>query len=125
MEHGPIPGKRVLRALDPDMMSSEEKKKALNAINLIKKKQDGTIKGKTCADGSKQHLYLKEYESVSSPTVFLEALFTTLLVDVFEGRDIATVDIPGAYLHAEMPKDKTVIIKLKGKFVSIMLWYSA
>ena len=67
MEHGPMPGKRVLRAIDPDLMSTEDKKKALNAINLIKKKRDGTIKGRTCADGSKQHLYLKEHESVASP----------------------------------------------------------
>ena len=50
----------------------------------------------------------------------LEALFTTLLVEVFEGRDVATFDIPGAYLHADMPEDKTVILKLKGNFVSIM-----
>ena len=120
LEHGPMPGKRVLRALDPDLMSMEDKRKALNAINLIKEKRDGTIKGRTCADGSKQHLYLKEYESVASPTVSLEGLFTTLLIDVYEGRDVATFDIPGAYLHAEMPEDKTVILKLKGKFVSIM-----
>ena len=50
----------------------------------------------------------------------MEALFTTLLVEVFEGRDVATFDIPGAYLHAEIPEDKTVILKLKGKFVRIM-----
>ena len=56
LEHVPIPGKRVLRAIDPDTMSSEEKKKALNAINIIKKKRDVTIKGRTCTDGSEQHL---------------------------------------------------------------------
>ena len=93
-------GKRVLRALNPDMIMPEEKRKALNAINLIKDEQYGTIKGITCEDGRKQHLYLKEYESVASPTVSLEALFTTLLVEVFEGREVATFGIPGAYLHA-------------------------
>ena len=50
----------------------------------------------------------------------LEALFTTHLVDFIEGSDVATFDIPGAYLHSEMPKGKTVVLKLKGKFVSIM-----
>ena len=44
----------------------------------------------------------------------------SLLIDVFEGRDVTTFDIPVAYLHAEMPKDKTVVLKLKEKFVSIM-----
>ena len=50
----------------------------------------------------------------------MEALFTTLLIHIFEVRDVATFDIPGAYIHAKMPKDKTVVLKLKGKFVSIM-----
>ena len=50
----------------------------------------------------------------------MELLFTTLLVEFFEGRDVATFDIPGAYLHADIPEDKTVIFKLKRRFVSIM-----
>ena len=50
----------------------------------------------------------------------MEGLFTTLLIDFFEGRYVATFDIPGAYLHAEMPEDKNVVLKLRGKFVSIM-----
>ena len=63
---------------------------------------------------------MKEYESVASPTVSLEYLLTTLLVDVFKGRDVATFDIPGAYLHAEIPENKSVVLKIKGKFLSIM-----
>ena len=50
----------------------------------------------------------------------LEGLFVTLVIDAYEGRDIATFDIPGAYLHALMPKDKQFILKLKGQFVDIM-----
>ena len=41
-------------------------------------------------------------------------------MDAHEERDIATFDIPGAYLHAEMPSDKNVILKLRGHFVDIM-----
>ena len=77
-----------MRAIDPDTMPYEDKKKALNAINLIKKKRDGTIKGRKCADGSKQHLYLKEYERVASPTVSLEELFTTILIDILKGMTL-------------------------------------
>ena len=46
--------------------------------------------------------------------------FTTLVIDAHEERDVATFDIPGAYLHAEMPADKEVILKLRGHFVDIM-----
>ena len=41
-------------------------------------------------------------------------------MDVFEGRDIAIFDIPGAYLHSEMPKDKIVLMKFRGQFADIM-----
>ena len=44
----------------------------------------------------------------------------TLVIDAYEERDIATFDIPGAHLHAEIPADKNVILKLRGFFVDIM-----
>ena len=70
------------------------------------------IKGRTCADGSKQKCYLKEGESVSYTIVSLEALFCTLIIDTNEGRDVATFNVPGAYLHTEMTKDTRVLMKL-------------
>ena len=58
---------------------------------------------------------------MASPTISLEALFTTLLVDAYEDKKIAIFDVPGAYLHAkDMPKDKGVLHKLRGQFVDIM-----
>ena len=40
-----------------------------------------------------------------------------LVVDAYEGTNVAIVDIPGAYLNTGKPKDRTVLLKLKGKFV--------
>ena len=85
-----------MTAIDPAILSAEDTSKAINGVNLIKQKIDGTIKGKTCADGSEQKRYLVKYESVVSPTVSLESLFITLVIDAYEERDIATFDIPGA-----------------------------
>ena len=59
-------------------------------------------------------------ESVASPTISLESLFMTLVIDAHEERDVATFDILGSYLHAEMPAYKNVILKLRGHFVGIM-----
>ena len=39
-------------------------KKSLEAVNLIKEKRCGELKGHTCADGSRQKQYLKEDETV-------------------------------------------------------------
>ena len=47
LEHGPIPGKRVIGAINPDDLTDEQKRGALNAVNLIKKKRYGTLKGRT------------------------------------------------------------------------------
>ena len=120
LEEVNIPGKKVVNAIDPDILSVEEKVMALNAVNLIKQKIDGKIKGRICADGSKQKRYLVKYESVALPTISMESLFTTLVVDAYEEHDIATFYIPGAYLHAEMLADKNMILKLRGLFVDIM-----
>ena len=61
-----------------------------------------------------------KYEIVASPTVSLVSLFTALVIDACEERDIATFGIPGAYLHAKVPADKNVILKLRSRFLDIM-----
>ena len=85
-----------MTAIDPGILSAEDKEKALNAVKLIKQKRDGTFKGRTYSDGRKYKIYLGKDESAASPTVSLESLFTTLAIDEYEERDIATFDIPGA-----------------------------
>ena len=37
-----------------------------------------------------------------------------------EGRDMVTLENPGAYLHVYMPKDKRIVMKLRGDFVEII-----
>ena len=49
-----------------------------------------------------------------------EALFYKLIIGAQKGRNIATFDVTGAYLHAEIPKDKRVLMKLREDFVYIM-----
>ena len=45
---------------------------------------------------------------------------TTLVIDVYEGRDVAICDVPGAYLNASMPKNKFILIKFVNEFVNLM-----
>ena len=115
-----MPGKKVVTAINPETLSAEDKEKLLNTVNIIKQKRDGTIKGRTCAYESKQKRYLGKDESVASPTVSLELIFTNLVIDEYEECEIATFNVPGAYLHAKMPADKKVILKLSVHFVDIM-----
>ena len=78
-------------------------------MQLIKQKRCGKIKGRTCADGRKQRQYINQEDS-TPPTVSTEALLITLMVDALENRDVATSDVPGAFLHSDMDEDVTVIV---------------
>ena len=115
-----MPNKPVVVPINPDGLTEDEKTQALEAVNLIKQKRNGKIKGRTCANGSKQRKYVKEGEIPSSPTASLESIMATLIIDTYEKRYVAIADVPDAYLHAEMPEGKVVLMKLRGKFVDIM-----
>jgi hypothetical protein len=91
----------VLKPLDAFTLSDEQKLEALRAISVIKEKRDGTLKGRTCADGSSQQGQFSKAET-GSPTIANDALFLSIMIDAFEGRDVAFADVAGAYLHAFM-----------------------
>ena len=57
---------------------------------------------------------------MASLTVSIESLIATMEIDAFEGRSMAIFDVPEAYLHADMPEDKRILLKLTGKYVEIM-----
>ena len=97
LNQGAVPGKPVVVSVDVKTLTPLGKK-ALPAVNLIKEKRSGDIKGRTCVNGSKQRRYLKQDESVSSPTAVLESLVATLLIDAYEQRDVAIYDISGVFL---------------------------
>ncbi len=105
--------RKVLEPKDADNLTQEEKKAALHYLMFLKKKRCGPIKGRRCADGRKQHVYTSK-EDASSPTVAIEALMLSCVIDAKENRDVATVDIPGAFMQADTV-DNTVHMKMEGK----------
>ena len=118
-----IPGKLVVGPVDALTLTYQKKRKAIPAMNLIKEKWDGVIKGRKCADGSGQRKYLKQDKSVASPTASLESLFVKLLIDEYEGRYVGTYDVPGAYLQAKLlPRENNerILMRLTGDVVEIM-----
>ena len=103
-----------------DDLTEKDKKESLDVVNLIAQNRCGKIKGRTCTNRSQQRRYVSEGESFASPTASLESMLTTLMFDAFENRDVAVADVPRAYLYAEFPAEKRVILKLCGTFVNIM-----
>jgi Reverse transcriptase (RNA-dependent DNA polymerase) len=77
-----------------------------------------SIKGCGCADGRPQRKYIAR-EDASSPTIATESVFLTALIDAEEGRDVAIVDIPGAFMQAEM--DEETFVRISGKTAELLL----
>lgn len=83
----------VLGALDLDQLTNHQKRAALRAINIIKLKQNGKIKARTCTDGGSTQREFVPKEEASSPTLFLESQKALLLINTFEGRNVAIFDV--------------------------------
>ena len=120
LNDGVIPGNPVIEPIPFEELSNQDKNEAMGAVNIIAEKLTGKIKGRMCANGSRQRKYLKDGESFASPSASLESIMATLVIDAHEGRDIVIADVPGAYLHAKFPNEKKVILQMTDIFVDIM-----
>ena len=101
----------------PVSLTKQQRKAALRAINFIREKRDGRLKGRTVADGRPQR-NLYEKSETASPTVATNVLMLSIVVDAHEGRDVATADVAGAYLKATM--DDFDLLKFTGESVDIL-----
>jgi hypothetical protein len=110
--------RRVMNPKAANMLSQSEKSKALPYLMYLKKKRNGTIKGRGCADGRKQRVYKTKEES-SSPTVAIESLFLTVVIDAKEDQSVVTCDIPGAFMHAGM--DETLYMRIDGPMAELLV----
>lgn len=61
-------------------------------------------------------MYAKE--ETTSPTISTDALMMSIMIDAHEHRDVATADVAGAYLHADL--DDFVLLRIEGDEVDIM-----
>ena len=85
----------VVKPYAVDTLSWDQKKKALLCLMFLTDKNDTSVKARMCVDGSKQEMDKSE---CSASTISTDALFITLVTDADKGRDVATIDIPGAFL---------------------------
>jgi len=72
-------------------------------------------------DRSKQRNYIEE-GAATSPTVMTKSVLITAAIKVTEGRDVAVIDLPGAFLNAEL--DEVVHMVLRGKLAKLMVKFA-
>ena len=104
-------------------LNAIERKRAMESLLFLNEKRDGTIKARFCANGSTQREYMNR-EDTSSPTVSTEAILLTGVIEAEEGREVATCDIPNAFVQTEVEKkDKDgnrTIMKIRGVLVQLL-----
>ena len=110
--------RRVMQPVRRKDLSPAQKREALGYLMFLKKKQCGKIKGRGCADGRKQRAYITKEES-TSPTISTEAVFLTAVVDAWEHRKVAVLDVPRAFMQVDM--DELVHVRFSGEMVDKLL----
>lgn len=56
---------------------------------------------------------------MSSPTVSIEALIMTCIINAREGREVIMCDIPGTFMQVDM--DEQVFLKLEGDIATLLV----
>ena len=69
-------------------------------------------------DGRKQRAYIAKEES-TAPTVSTEAVFLAAVIDALEGREVVVLDVPGAFVQADI--DELVHVRFTGEMVNMLL----
>ena len=104
--------------LDATTLTYEQRKNALASLIFLTEKRDGTVKARACANGAPQREHMAK-EEVTSPTVSTDATFVLAAIAAHEHRVTATLDLPGAFLHAY--NDSFVIMKMTGRLAELMV----
>ena len=86
-------------------LTPEQWKNKCEAVNLIKEKSDGTIKGRCCADGRQQRKWITKEES-ASPTAATESVLLTGIIEAKEERKVITLDVPNAFIQTYLEDKK-------------------
>jgi hypothetical protein len=86
-------GMEAVRMLKPNEVNKNVWSDALSYLMFLKRKRDGTVKARGCADGRPQREYITKDES-SSPTVSIYPLMASCLMDGIDDCKVVTCDIP-------------------------------
>ena len=99
-------------------LSREDRRNALSSLMFLTEKRTGAVKARACANGSVQRSHIAK-EEAAAPTVSSDAIFVQATIFAHEKRDVATCDIPGAFLQADNPD--FVLMRLDGILAELMV----
>ena len=107
-----------LKVMEAKPLTTTQRWEALGYLMFLKRKRNGKVKARGCADGRPQRAYIPQ-EDARAPTVSMEAVFMTAVIDTMENRTVAVVDIPGAVMQADM--DPEVYMCIDGAMAELLM----
>ena len=107
--------KDVFEFVEPGVLTKSQRKSVIRSSMFMKEKFDPSgaftkLKARLVAGGDQQDKSI--YGDISSPTVSLESIMMAIAIAAAERRHIATCDVTGAFLEAEMPAGEDVFMSL-------------
>jgi hypothetical protein len=80
-------------------------------MNIVKKR-DGHVCARACTDSSKECLELGyKKEEGASPMVATDSILISTTINAHKGHNVATINIPSAFLNAFNNKDTIMLLK--------------
>ena len=115
--------KKVWELVERSKLTKKQLRSVIRSSLFLKDKFDAAgnfikVKARFVAGGDSQDKSL--YEALSSPTVTHESVMMVIVIAAIQKRDIATIDITGAYLECEMPDGDEVIMELSPLVASFL-----
>ena len=111
----------TFRPINPKTLPKNEYDKVLESHLFLKQKRDQSIKGRMVTGGNKQRGHIDKTDA-TSPTAALESVLLTSTIYAKEGRDVAIIDIPNAFVTTRIEDKKDIVtVRLRGKSAELML----
>jgi hypothetical protein len=102
----------IYNPVQANSLTPAKQKMVLELLMNIVDKRNGQVRIHAIADGSKEwHQLRYKKEDGTSSTIATDSIMITATIDAHERQDIATVNIPGAFLHAYNDKDTFMLLR--------------
>jgi Reverse transcriptase (RNA-dependent DNA polymerase) len=114
--------RKIWRGVNIDFLNPEQRRSIIPCKMFLKEKTlaDGSfdsLKSRIVAGGHMQDRYI--YDNGSSPTVSTSSVFIIAALAAKEGRSLATIDFPGAFLNSDMPLEGDHVVYMRlNKYLS-------
>jgi hypothetical protein len=100
----------VFQPVTRELLSKEERAKALALLMSLKEKREKSVKARICTNTRKQRGDQAKQDTTLH-IVSTEAVLITTVIEAQEECDVACFDVLGVFLQADLGEDITMILK--------------